>query len=63
MMGGKAARNMWSRNTNKTEFSASVGFIHKEFVTMHGHMILKMQEAFSNQFVLITSSVFAVRYR
>ena len=23
------------------EFSASIGFIHKEFVTMHGHMILK----------------------
>jgi hypothetical protein len=23
------------------EFSAPVGFIHKEFVTMHGHMILK----------------------
>jgi hypothetical protein len=25
----------------KLEFSASVGFIHKEFVTIHGHMILK----------------------
>ena len=25
----------------KLEFSASVGFIHKEFVTMHGHTILK----------------------
>jgi len=23
------------------EFSASVGFIHKEFVTMHGHTIVK----------------------
>ena len=23
------------------EFSASVGFIHKESVTMHGHMIVK----------------------
>jgi len=23
------------------EFSASDGFIHKEFVTMHGHTILK----------------------
>jgi len=23
------------------EFSASVGFIHKESVTMHGHTILK----------------------
>jgi hypothetical protein len=30
MMGRKAARNMYSRNTNKIEFSASVGFIHKE---------------------------------
>jgi hypothetical protein len=25
----------------KLKFSASVGFIHKEFVTMHGHTILK----------------------
>jgi hypothetical protein len=25
----------------KLEFSASVGFIHKEFVTMHGHTIVK----------------------
>ena len=25
----------------KLEFSASVGFIHKEFVTMHGHRIVK----------------------
>jgi len=25
------------------EFSASVGFIHKESVTMHGHTILKNQ--------------------
>ena len=25
----------------KLEFGASVGFIHKEFVTMHGHTILK----------------------
>jgi hypothetical protein len=25
----------------KLEFSVSVGFIHKEFVTMHGHTILK----------------------
>jgi hypothetical protein len=24
------------------EFSASVRFIHKEFVTMHGHTILKL---------------------
>jgi hypothetical protein len=26
----------------KLEFSASVGFIHKEFVTMHGHTFLKI---------------------
>ena len=40
----------------KLEFSASVGFIHKEFVTMHGHTILKpkhnlriiLQEYFNN---------------
>jgi len=25
------------------EFSASVGFIHKESVTMHGHTIVKLQ--------------------
>jgi predicted secreted Zn-dependent protease len=25
------------------EFSASVGFIHKEYVTMHNHTILKQQ--------------------
>jgi hypothetical protein len=25
----------------KLEFSASVGFIHKEFVTMHGHTVVK----------------------
>jgi hypothetical protein len=29
----------------KLEFSASVGFIHKEFVTMHGHTILKFTSA------------------
>jgi hypothetical protein len=34
MMGGKAAGNMYSRNTNKLEFSASVGFIHKEVTTV-----------------------------
>ena len=27
----------------KLEFSVSVGFIHKEFFTMHGHMILKLR--------------------
>jgi hypothetical protein len=26
----------------KLEFGASVGFIHKESVTMHGHTILKL---------------------
>jgi len=26
------------------EFSASVGFIHKESVTMHGHTSLKQQK-------------------
>jgi hypothetical protein len=30
----------------KLEFSASVGFIHKEFVTTHGHTILKLYEPF-----------------
>ena len=29
------------------EFSASVGFIHKEFVTMHGHTILKCKCKFT----------------
>ena len=28
----------------KLEFSVSVGFIHKESVTMHGHTILKFWE-------------------
>jgi hypothetical protein len=27
------------------EFSASVGFMHKEFVTTHGRMILKKKSA------------------
>jgi len=31
----------------KLEFSASVGFIHWEFVMMHGHMILKLLILFS----------------
>jgi hypothetical protein len=30
------------------EFSASVGFIHKQFVTMHGHMILKYSMLYDN---------------
>ena len=29
----------------KLEFSASVGFIHKESVTMQGHMIVKLVSA------------------
>ena len=29
----------------KLEFSASIGFIHKEFVTMHGNTILKKSNA------------------
>ena len=29
----------------KLEFSASVGFIHKEFVTMHGQTILKLSDS------------------
>ena len=46
-MGGKAARNVVVIPIN-LEFSASVGFIYKEFVTMHGHLILKksMQKHF-----------------
>jgi hypothetical protein len=43
----------------KLEFGASVGFIHKESVTMHGHTIVKfiyrmfkdkLQKCFRNQF-------------
>ena len=42
MMGRKAARNMYRVVIpTKLEFSASVGFIHKESVTMHGHTIVK----------------------
>jgi len=29
------------------KFSASVGFIHKEFVVIHGHTILKKNEMWS----------------
>ena len=32
----------------KLEFSASVGFVHKEFVTMHGHMIIKYASNFQH---------------
>jgi len=31
----------------KLEFSAPVGFIHKEFVTMHGHTIVKKPKMFT----------------
>jgi hypothetical protein len=35
---------------NNLEFSASVGFVQKEFVTMHGHTILKFRYIISNSF-------------
>jgi len=31
----------------KLEFSASVGFTHKESVTMHGHTVVKCELGFS----------------
>jgi hypothetical protein len=31
----------------KLELSASVGFIHKEYITMHGHTVLKCLVAFA----------------
>jgi len=37
----------------KLEFSASVGFIHKESVTMHGHTIVKAELVF--YFLLTTT--------
>jgi hypothetical protein len=43
-MGRGTARNMWSFLT-KIKFgksSASVGFIKKKFVTMHGHLNVKL---------------------
>jgi hypothetical protein len=30
----------------KLELSASVGFVHKESITMHGHTILKFDVSF-----------------
>jgi hypothetical protein len=42
MMGRKATRNMQSSNANKVGIRASVGFIHKESVTMHGNTIVKI---------------------
>ena len=41
MMGRKATRNMYSRIQIELEFSASLGFIHKESVKMRGQTILK----------------------
>ena len=42
MMGRGTARNMQFPNKNKFgKISASVGFIKKKFVTMHGHMNVK----------------------
>jgi len=32
------------------EFNASVGFIHMEYVTMHGHTIVKKSRIFSSVF-------------
>jgi hypothetical protein len=37
--------------TIKLEFSASVGFIHKEFVTMHDHTILKWLNTYNKSVV------------
>jgi hypothetical protein len=41
MMGRKPAETCRVVIPIKLEFSASVGFIHKESVTMHGHRIVK----------------------
>ena len=42
MMGRGTARNTYSLLTKPIwEISASVGFNKKNFVTMHGHMIVK----------------------
>jgi len=38
------------------EFSASVGFIHKESVTMHGHTMVKL-------YYNITKRIFSVHVR
>jgi len=35
----------------KLEFSVSVGFIHKEFVTFHGHTTLKWLEISTNRVI------------
>jgi len=43
-MGRKAAETCTVVIPIKLEFSASVGFIRKESVTMHGHMIVKYIE-------------------
>jgi len=36
------------------EFNASVYFIHKESVTMHGHMILKLAGVYGSHDVFIS---------
>jgi hypothetical protein len=36
----------WKLRIIKLELGASVGFIHKESVTMHGHTILKLPDNF-----------------
>jgi hypothetical protein len=43
MMGRKAVETCRVVIRINLEFSASVGFIHKEFVAMHGHTILKLR--------------------
>jgi hypothetical protein len=46
----------------KLEFSASVGFIHKEFIMMHGHTILKFKVFFCLQSVQTDSGAHPVPY-
>ena len=50
-MGRGTARNMQSFLTkiNLEKFSTSVGFIKKKFVTMHGHMNVKLHFVFTRQ--------------
>jgi len=42
MMGRKLPETCTVVTLIKLEFGVSVGFIHKESVTMHGHTILKL---------------------
>jgi hypothetical protein len=44
LMGRETARNIEFRTRINLEISASVGFIVKKFVTMHGHMNVKFGE-------------------